>query len=364
MTVNGEEELWEHTLELCRGLSAAGVEVVLAVLGPRPDQRRLTAALCIDKVEVALAPALREGFAIGGDPRGEWLLDLELGHQCELVHLNGYENAGLAFRSPKVVLAASCGLSWWKAVQRSPLPPAAETYRRKVTAALASADCVVAPSAALLEAVDNYYGPLPASTVIFPGRSSGAFAAGDKEPFVLGVGALSDEARNSALLARVASALPWPVKIAGAAEDGPAPDGDPLGALLVRLRDADDMARLYGQAAVFASTARFEALGLTVHEAALSECALVLPDLPCLREIWTGAAAFVAPDDGEALRTSLCTLMNQPELTAMLALRARQRALCHSATRMVKRYLAVYRRLMATRPTPAYARELRLSLVS
>jgi hypothetical protein len=72
----------------------------------------------------------------------------------------------------------------------------------------------------------------------------------------------------------------------------------------------------------------------------------------------------VAPDDQDALETSLCTLLNQPELAALLALRARQRALCHSATRMVKRYLAVYRRLMATHPRPAYARDQRLSCVS
>jgi hypothetical protein len=56
--------------------------------------------------------------------------------------------------------------------------------------------------------------------------------------------------------------------------------------------------------------------------------------------------------------------MNQPELTALLALRAHQRAVCYSATRMVKRYLAAYRKLLAARPATARVRELRSSCVS
>jgi hypothetical protein len=72
----------------------------------------------------------------------------------------------------------------------------------------------------------------------------------------------------------------------------------------------------------------------------------------------------VPPDDEEALQTTLCTLMNQPELAALLALRAHQRAALHSATRMVKRYLAVYRKLLASRPRAGLPAELRSSCIS
>src|SRR5204862_8092302 len=126
----------------------------------------------------------------------------------------------------------------------------------------------------------------------------------------------------------------------------------------------DRLAALYGQAAIYALPARYEPFGLTVLEAALSECALVLADIPSLRELWQGAALFVPPSDGHALETALCTLMNQPELTALLAFRARWRALTYSADRMVASYLTLYRQLLARRYTDTRPPEVRSSCAS
>lgn len=351
MTVDAGEEAWEHALELCKGLTEAGVQVVLAVSGSGPDQRQLTAALSLDGVEVALAPRRREGIPL---PQAhDWLLDLEEARRCEVVHLGGYQHAELPFRGPKVLTASTCGRAWWRAVKGAE-PPRWGSHQRQVAAALAAADCVVTPSAWLLQTLDEQYGPLPSSTVIAPGRSPGVFTAGEKDPFVLGVGALGDEVRDTALLARVAARLPWPVKIVETAgERRPAPEPappDPAGPMLLGRVSTARLVALYGQAAIFACPSRYETFGLGVHEAALSECALVLSDLPNLRELWGGAAIFVPPGDEEALHSTLVTLMNQPELAALLALRAHQRAVLHSSTRMVKRYLAVYRKLLALRP--------------
>jgi glycogen(starch) synthase len=225
---------------------------------------------------------------------------------------------------------------------------------------------VVVPTAALMSMLDAQYGSLPSPVVIPPGRSPQGFGPGEKEPIVLAIGALSDESRNTALLARVAERIPWPVKIAGASplqeagSDGLHPDG----AILMGRVGSARLASLLGQAAIYASMARFDPLGLHVHAAALSECALVLSDIPSARELWGGAAVFVPPDDEEALQTTLCTLMNQPELAALLALRARQRALSLSATRMVKGHLAVYRRLLALRPSRQWDDALAASCLS
>jgi glycogen(starch) synthase len=368
MTVEPSEQPWVYTLELCRGLGAAGIEVVLAVSGPRPDQGQLAAALCLGNVEVVLAPFRRDGIeSIELDDPGDWLLDLEVARKCELIHLHGYEHGTLPFRGPKVVVGAACGLSWWRAVKGGDAPPAWESYRRMVSAAVASADCVVAPSSWLLSMLEEHYGPLPAPVVIPPGRSETDFAPGDKEPVVMAVGALTDESRNTALLARVAERLPWPVKIAGASgmlEPGEASDVHAEGAILLGPVAQTRLASLLGRAAIYASMARFDPLALHVHAAALSECALVLSDIPSARELWGGAAVFVAPEDEEALQTALCTLMNQPELAALLAIRARQRAVCHSATRMVKRYLAVYRRLIALRAPYGSGRAAQSSCLS
>ena len=74
-------------------------------------------------------------------------------------------------------------------------------------------------------------------------------------------------------------------------------------AALGELDEAALQAR-YAGTAVFASPARYEPFGLGVLEAAQSGMALVLSDIPTFRELWDGAARFVAPEaDDELLRT-------------------------------------------------------------
>jgi glycosyltransferase involved in cell wall biosynthesis len=351
--------VWDYSLELCRGLAHAGTEVTLAVMGPPPDPQQAAAAACISGVELSVAPFKLEWMQ---DPwkdvaaAGAWLLDLERRCGCELVHLNGYAHGALPFRSPTVVVGHSCVLSWWRAVRHEDAPPAWERYRREVRRGLRAADRVVAPTAAMRRALDEHYGPLTGALVIPNGRTAGEWAPGDKDALVVSAGRLWDEAKNARALARVADRLPWRVLIAGAAvpSDPSARDRDVAVALargtrarlLGRLPSAQ-LAALFARAAIYALPARYEPFGLTVLEAALSECALVLGDIPSLRELWNGAALFVHPDDDEALEMALLTLMNQPELTAYLAERARRRAQRLSAMRMTRRYLAVYRSLIA-----------------
>ncbi len=77
------------------------------------------------------------------------------------------------------------------------------------------------------------------------------------------------------------------------------------------------------RASIYAMPARYEPFGLSILEAGLSGCALVLGDIPSLREHWDGAAAFVAPDDREALRSAIEGLIDSPARRAELGRRAR-----------------------------------------
>ena len=72
--------------------------------------------------------------------------------------------------------------------------------------------------------------------------------------------------------------------------------------------------------------ARYEPFGLSVLEAALSGCALVLGDIASLREVWQDAALYVPPDDAGALTAALARLIAEPELRHSLATSARKRA--------------------------------------
>jgi glycogen(starch) synthase len=344
MTTDAVGGVWEYALELCRGLGHAGVEVVLAAMGPPPDDAQMAAVARLPRVELTFAPFHLEWM---DEPwphvaaAGDWLLELERACGCDVVHLNGYAHGALPFESPKLVVGHSCVLSWWQAVKGEEAPARWDRYRREVRAGLAGADRVVAPTSWMLAALERHYGPLPAAEVIPNGRDGTVYTPREKVPFVLSAGRLWDEAKNAALLARVADRLPWPVRIAGDTADGERSDR-----LLGRV-PAEELVELYGEAAIFVSAASYEPFGLCVLEAALSECALVLSDIPPFRELWGGAAVFVPPGDEDALETALATLMNQPELSAILALRARRRALAYSGERMARRYLGLYRNLIA-----------------
>jgi glycosyltransferase involved in cell wall biosynthesis len=75
----------------------------------------------------------------------------------------------------------------------------------------------------------------------------------------------------------------------------------------------------------------------------LSGCALVLGDIPSLRETWHGAAIFVPPDDPTALESALNSLIDDKPRRERLGQTARARALEFSPHRMATDYIAAYR---------------------
>jgi glycosyltransferase involved in cell wall biosynthesis len=98
----------------------------------------------------------------------------------------------------------------------------------------------------------------------------------------------------------------------------------------------------YARASIYALPARYEPFGLSVLEAASAGCALVLGDIPSLRENWDGAALFVPPDDHCALTAAINDLINDPRRRALLAQGAVTRASRFSLGRMVDEYAALY----------------------
>jgi glycosyltransferase involved in cell wall biosynthesis len=92
--------------------------------------------------------------------------------------------------------------------------------------------------------------------------------------------------------------------------------------------------------------ARYEPFGLSVLEAGLARCALVLADIPSLREVWGDAASYVPADDHAGLRECLKKLIADDDLRARLADKARARALSFTPQRMARGYLAAYSSLL------------------
>ncbi len=102
------------------------------------------------------------------------------------------------------------------------------------------------------------------------------------------------------------------------------------------------LASWFAIASIYAHPARYEPFGLTVLEAAMSKCALVLGDIPSLRELWQDAALFVPPEDTAALVRQLRVFCNDRAYREEMAEKAFVRSRCFTPQRMAHEYLAAY----------------------
>ena len=343
MTTDGVGGTWTYALELVDVLAERHVEVTLAVMGPplRPDQRADLEASAARRAEVAeCALEWMDDPWEDVERAGEWLLRLADEFEPDVVHLNGYAHARMPWGAPVLVVGHSDVLSWHQAVRGTPAGPEWDRYREAVAAGLAAADVLVAPTRAMLDELIRLYDP-PCPRLVVHNGSRRRYAPGAKRDLVLTAGRVWDEAKNVEALVRVAPRLAWPVAIAGEGDVGPGVDA--LGRL--GRRELDEV---LAAAAIFTEPARYEPFGLAALEAGLAGCALVLGDIPSLREVWGDAALYVSPDDDDELERSLRMLVDDPELRSGLGERARRRALSYSLERAADGYLAAYRRVRSS----------------
>jgi glycogen synthase len=320
--------VFTYAIDLATELAEAGDEVVLVSFGRRASaeqRRRIATAGVTGWHESELALEWMDDPWSDLNCAGELLLEIEAEERPDVVHLNAYGHAGLDWRAPVVVAAHSCVFSWWEAVHGVAPPPAWTRYRRWVRDGLTAADAVVAPSRAMLDALPRHYGHVSAPGTVIPNGSAVPLAPPSvvKRPFALAAGRLWDAGKNLALLAGASLGLPpGSVRVAGEGADGAETGGlEMLGALSARSLTCQRR-----EAAVFAAPARYEPFGLAVLEAARDRCALVLGEIPSLRELWGSEALYISPDDPEQLTATLRTLLDDLPAAAELGQRAQRRA--------------------------------------
>jgi len=358
--------IWTYSCELAEALRARGHEVALGVLGSEPgaEQRGWLEA----------HPAVRATYL---PCPLEWLPEPEPGlsgsvaplreaverFAADVVHLNQFFYGACELGAPKLVVAHSDVVGWWRAVKGRPPPDDAwfRRYGRWVREGLAGARARVAPSAWMAGQVEALWGAGPVR-VIYNARSAGAFRSRRgvrREALVLAVGRLWDEAKGvrdlipaaERLRERARVVVAGPVRHPGGGADFPtdAPEVHWAGEL-----GWDALRLLLAQARVYAGTARYEPFGLAPLEAALAGCALVLSDIPTYRELWDGCAAFYPPGDGAALAEAAGELLADGERRRRLAVAGRSRARARfTPERQAADYEAVYSEIVrGARRTP------------
>ena len=350
MTTDTVGGIWTYSLTLCRELNRHGVKTYLATMGaPTPAQRR--EAMEIGNVQLFESRYRLEWMDDPWDDvrrAREWLLSIERRVAPDLVHLNSYALAAADWSTPVLVVGHSCVLSWWRAVKGEDAPASWDRYRTEVRGGLVAADIVIAPSRAMLQALKDFYG-VADGRVIPNACDPDVFVPAAKEPLIFSAGRLWDEAKNIRLLDQIASQLSWPVYIAGESRHPSGHETELQGARVLG-RLSPELAHCWcARASIYALPAKYEPFGLSVLEAALSGCALVLGDIPSLRENWDGVAVFVDPNDSDALRHAIEMLIADDEHRIELARRARQRGTAFSPERMSASYMRAYSELISTR---------------
>jgi glycogen synthase len=363
-TLNGN---WTYTRELVSGLITRGCRVTLVSFGdiPLPDQ-----TAWMDRLYgLAYHPtAFRLDWMEEGQhdfyDASAYLCALVKDVKPDLFHSNHLGHGALPVAIPRIVVAHGDMLTWWTAVHgREPKDSAwLRWYRQTIAQGLAGASAVVAPSEWMLHSIRSHYSGGARESVIHHGRNPIFFNPYvTKEDTVLAIGRLLDPAKQVSLLTQ--DTFPVPVCIVG--EDVSEPSKVPLradvrfsdgnaGVALKGPQSESQLRMLYSRASMYAGTARYEPSGMTILEAALSRCALVLNDIPPLRELWGQAAVYFRANDAASLSEAVRILSSDPELRRNFANRAFNRAReCYNAHRMTDSYIQLYRSMIAQKACAA-----------
>jgi glycogen(starch) synthase len=355
MTADCVGGVWNYSLDLARALVELGVEVGIATMGPRPSQAQRAQATQISMLRLFESDYKLEWMDspwADVDAAGIWLLDLARDFRPQIVHLNGFSHAALAWNAPVVVVVAhSCVRSWWNAVKTEPIPKEFAQYTRRVSAALRCASLLVAPTNAMLAAIEQNYDLSVPKKVIPNGRFGLRHLSAEKKDFILTAGRLWDEAKGLQFLAQIAPAVKWPIYAAGKCRH---PSGSYISLQNIQLLgylDNDKLVEYLSAASIYAAPALYEPFGLTVWEAAFFGCALVLSDIPSFRENWTDAALLIPTNDCAGWCAALNSLAEDHESRSTLARQAQNRAIDLRPEEIGSRYFATYCGLLADNPT-------------
>lgn len=359
MTADTVGGVWTYTRELAAGLLDEGCEIILITLGgePSPEQRSW-----IDQTRFRWPRAFR---ALTTAYPLEWMQNNENAYaasmefllRCvrqyspDLLHSNQFCYGALPVAIPRVVVAHSDVLSWWRNCRGgTPEPsPWIDNYVQMVCRGLHGADMVVAPTAWMLQQIDTGYGPFRSSAVIANGRNIDRIPQRPRALQAVTAGRLWDEAKNVELLAAVDTRMPMFVAGDDTFEGSRSSLADrEFPRSLGRLTESD-LLRLFAESAIYVVTSRYEPFGLAAVEAALAGCAIVANDIPPLREVWGDSAIYFHRNSAESLSRTLDQLAVDPASMHAAAVRAERRARSRfSGERMTADYLALYSRLLCS----------------
>lgn len=363
MTTDTVGGVWTYSLALARQLEKLGIEVCLATMGKNMSGRQKEEVADISNIRVFESDFRLEWMDDPWDDlekAGSWLLRLEEELDADLVHLNSYAFASLPWIRPVLLVCHSCVYTWWQDVKGERPGDGWKRYFQLVKNGLRSNDRLVAVSHSYAREMARCYDlPLQNIRVIYNGLDSSDYAPSKKHPYVFGMGRMWDEGKNYRIAESLAPKIAWPVVLAG---DMPASwrvavqgDSHPAGAnrlVFTGVLGRKDIRSRLAEASIFILPSFYEPFGLSALEAGLSGCALVLADIPTLREIWQESALYAPPGKPDKWIEQIDRLISDDNLRLDLAKKSRATALQFSAEKMAAGYLKLYNEILHSTLSP------------
>ena len=353
MTADAVGGVWQYALDLATQLCRRGDTVTLAVLGPRLTTQQRHQAEQIGRLRLAETAEALDWLVEGPEPVEQAALAIarlarEIG--ADIIHCNSPALAGAAdYPAPVIAAAHGCVSTWWQAVRGTPLDPAFGWHREMTRRGLLAADAVIVPSAAYASQVQATYQLAAAPMVVHNGRRALPLPPPGDRPLdaALTAARLWDEAKGTAVLDWAAGLIRAPILAAGALRGPHGETAAPVNLEALGSLDETALGALLAQRPVFVSAATFEPFGLAVLEAAQAGCALVLSDIATFRELWDGAALFVAPGKAEGFAQEIENLIAAPERRAALGQAAMRQASRYTPEACAAAIASLYDRLLA-----------------
>lgn len=358
ITTDNVGTIWNYTMELIAGLEKEGYEITLAVINKSINEERKKQISCFKNIRIYYGNYKSEWMEDPWedvDEAGEWLLNIRDEFHPDIVHLNNYSFGALNWGIPVITFAHSDVISWWKAVLKYPYPNRLNEYFKRVKFGLENASVILAPSESAMHSLNQTFGNFPNQRIIYYGRSLPRISTTAKNKTVFSIGSVLDSAKNISLVINSAPMFQWKVKIAG-----PSAGNDEVEFSAHRYVEflgdlsSEKIFKYLAKSPLFVLPAKYEPFGLSVLEAALSGCALILGDIDSLKEIWGDAAVYVDTEDSDILIKCVNELIDDPALLQLYRNRALKQASRFSAERMIDEHIQIYNSVIKRRESLSY----------
>jgi|GEM_PF-426776 len=346
MTTDTIGGVWTFVIDLCTYLKTFNITIALAAMGTsftsyqRKELERLKNVIPFEssyKLEWMNSPWCDVDRSIN------WLEAIADKFKPDIIHLNTFSHGVMKHKVPMIITAHSDVYSWWQSVKNENPPYLWQKYFDRVSSGLDNADIIAAPSYSMLKALKQSYNTNTDSIVIYNGRTNSRFRKATKRNFIFSAGRLWDEAKNISLLKEAAQKIKWPVIAAG--ENDSASSKKFRNIFFAGKLSPQKISYYLSHASIYALPAKYEPFGLSALEAAFSGCALILGDIPSLKEIWEDNAIYINTNNTEDLASKINFLIDNRDVVEEYSDRAFNHAQNFNLVRMGNNYLSLYNSL-------------------